>query len=103
MSDDFRVSSITIKDLEFAVARKKSQGLIGIMGLGFDTGVSVASEGGKPYKSIIDSMVGQDLINSHSYSLWLNDLGKSEGPGALPSDCNLQELISSDNFREWDG
>lgn len=78
MLDDFRFSSITIKDLEFAVARETSEGVMGVMGIGFDAGESIAYATGKSYKNIMDSMVDQGLINSRSYSLWLNDLGKSE-------------------------
>lgn len=78
MSDNFQISSITIKDLEFAVARETSEGLIGVMGIGFDAGESIAYASGESYKNIMDSMVDQGLTNSRSYSLWLNDLGKLE-------------------------
>jgi hypothetical protein len=79
VSDDFQVSSIAIKDLNFAVARREKIGNMGIMGVGFDTNEAITRSGAEPYKSIIDSMADQGLINSRAYSLWLNDLGKSEG------------------------
>ncbi|KAJ5560450.1 hypothetical protein N7513_002849 [Penicillium frequentans] len=79
MSDNFQISSITIKDLEFAVARETSEGLIGVMGIGFDAGESIAYASGESYKNIMDSMVDQGLTNSRSYSLWLNDLESGTG------------------------
>lgn len=35
---------------------------------------------GTKYPSIVDEMVTQGLINQHTYSLWLDDLGLSIYP-----------------------
>lgn len=77
ITDNFRVGSIAIKDLNFAVATQATANM-GIMGVGFDTNEATTRSGNQPYRSIIDSMVDQGLINSRAYSLWLNDLGKAE-------------------------
>ncbi|KAJ5818617.1 hypothetical protein N7474_004208 [Penicillium riverlandense] len=79
ISDDFQVSSIKIKDLNFAVATRETIGEMGIMGIGFDTNEAITETGAKPYKNIIDLMVDQGLINSRAYSLWLNDLESGIG------------------------
>ena len=47
----------------------------GVMGIGFDAGESIVSQGSQPYPNIIDAMVAQGSIQSRAYSLWLNDLG----------------------------
>jgi len=79
VSDVFRVGSLAVKNMEFAVATDQSEvGTMGIMGIGFDTNEAITDFGGKPYRNIIDSMADQGLINSRAYSLWLNDLGKSK-------------------------
>ena len=39
----------------------------------------VFQTGGKPYPSIIDTMLSQGLIKSRSYSLWLDDLDDDSG------------------------
>ncbi|KAJ5557064.1 hypothetical protein N7494_000979 [Penicillium frequentans] len=80
VSDVFRVGSLAVKKMEFAVATAQSDvGTMGIMGIGFDTNEAITDFGDKPYRNIIDSMADQGLINSRAYSLWLNDLESGEG------------------------
>ncbi|KAJ5660881.1 uncharacterized protein N7484_000253 [Penicillium longicatenatum] len=80
VSDVFRVGSLTVKKMEFAVATEQYEvGTMGIMGIGFDTNEAMTDFGSKPYRNIIDSMADQGLINSRAYSLWLNDLDSGEG------------------------
>lgn len=46
------------------------------MGIGFDADESLPP-GVNIYPNIIDDMVAQGLINTRAYSLWLDDLGRS--------------------------
>jgi hypothetical protein len=53
----------------------------GLMGIGYDT-LEAGFQAGdfdKPYKSIIDTMLDQGLINTKSYSLYLDDLTAKSG------------------------
>ena len=52
----------------------------GIMGVGFDATEETANK----YPNIIDDMVSQGLIDSAFYSLWLDDLRKSNDPLSSP-------------------
>ncbi|GFF37808.1 probable aspartic-type endopeptidase OPSB [Aspergillus udagawae] len=81
VSDDFAIGAVGIKDLTIAVATEATGAGTGtgVMGIGFDSNESIVASGGKPYKNIIDVMVDQGLINSHAYSLWLNDVGAQTG------------------------
>ncbi len=76
VSDIFGLGNIQIQNLTMAVATSVKQVDTGILGIGFDTDESRVSQGGKPYRNIVDQMVDQGLINSRAYSLWLNDIGK---------------------------
>ena len=76
VSDTFAVGDITIKDMTLAVATEVQDATTGVMGIGFDSGESIVGNGGRPYKNLVDMMVEQGLINSRSYSLWLNDIGR---------------------------
>ena len=46
----------------------------GIVGVGLDALENEVQHGGKPYTGFIDAMVDNSLINSRSFSLWLDDL-----------------------------
>jgi Eukaryotic aspartyl protease len=74
IGDEFSIGGITVHNLTMAVATSAEYVPTGIMGIGFDSDESIASNGGAIYPNIVDEMVKQGLINSHSYSLWLNDL-----------------------------
>jgi hypothetical protein len=84
ISDDFGIGGITLKNITMAVATKANYVPTGIMGIGFDSGESITSTSGQPYPNVIDEMVQQGLINSRSYSLWLNDLRKPLDKGIFP-------------------
>ncbi|KAJ5610219.1 hypothetical protein N7510_006938 [Penicillium lagena] len=79
VSDNFGIGSIMIKDAIIGVARQVHIGLIGVLGIGFDSLESITWNGGNSYKNIIDLMVKQGLINSRAYSLWLNDIESQTG------------------------
>jgi hypothetical protein len=63
--------------MTLAVATEVQDASSGVMGIGFASGESIVSDGGKPYKNLVEMMLSQGLINSRTYSLWLNDVGKS--------------------------
>lgn len=65
-----------VKNMTIAVATEVKDATTGVMGIGFDSDESIVGNGGRPYKNLVDMMVEQGLINSRSYSLWLNDVGK---------------------------
>lgn len=57
---------------------------VGIMGIGYKAGESIASsiaagEGGQLYPDVIDMLKSQGYINQLAYSLWLNDLDSLTG------------------------
>ena len=62
--------------MTIAVATEVKDATTGVMGIGLDSDESIVGNGGRPYKNLVDMMVEQGLINSRSYSLWLNDVGK---------------------------
>ena len=74
--DSFGIGGMTIKNLTMAVATTADYVATGIMGIGFDTDESVAraSNEGSVYPNLVDELVSQKLITTHSYSLWLDDL-----------------------------
>lgn len=81
MSDNLVISGVTIQALEMGLAVGGTDSdAFGIMGLGFDTLEATSST----YPSIMDDMVSQGLIDSLSYSLWLDDLRKSKCPPSIP-------------------
>jgi len=78
-SDVFTVGDLTVKNLTMAVANNASAVETGIMGIGFASDESIVGNGGPSYPSVIDDMVTQGVIGSHSYSLWLDDANSSTG------------------------
>jgi Eukaryotic aspartyl protease len=78
VEDVLAIGDITIQNLTMAVATVAIDVNEGIIGIGFDTAESsVTKDGREPYKNIIDQMADQGLISSRSYSLWLNEIGKT--------------------------
>jgi hypothetical protein len=86
VSDTFAIGDITIKNMTLAVATDVQDASSGVMGIGFASGESIVSDGGTPYKNLVEMMVQQGLINSRTYSLWLNDVGKSTDEGYMRHD-----------------
>ncbi|KAJ5377433.1 uncharacterized protein N7496_004842 [Penicillium cataractarum] len=79
VADNFAIGDITVKGMTLAVATEVQDATTGVMGIGFDSGESIVGSGGKPYKNLVGMMVEQGLINSRTYSLWLNDVGAETG------------------------
>ena len=72
--DDFAIGGVTVKGMTLAVATQVKDIGTGVMGIGFESDESIAAQGGQPYRNLVSHMVGQGLIKSRSYSLWLNDI-----------------------------
>lgn len=77
-SDNFAIGDVVVKGMTLAVATEVKDATTGVMGIGFDSNESIVGNGGTPYKNLVDMMFEQGLINSRTYSLWLNDVGKSD-------------------------
>lgn len=75
ITDNFAVGSASLQSIIMAVATDAAYVPTGIMGIGFDTDESIASQA--IYPNFIDEMVKQNLIKTRAYSLWLDDLGMS--------------------------
>jgi len=73
--DNLAVGGATIKNLTMAVASVVQDEASGVLGIGFDTNELAAFDGQHIYSNLIDEMVGQHLISSRTYSLWLDDIG----------------------------
>lgn len=79
-TDNLGFNGQTIKNLTMGVALDAYAGTTtGVMGVGFTSNEANYSAGGALYPSIIDQMVSENIIGSHSYSLWLDDLEASTG------------------------
>jgi hypothetical protein len=75
--DTFNVGGHNVKNLTMAFATEAAYTPTGIMGIGFALGESLEGEEQTTYKNLVDVMVDQKLIPSASYSLYLDDLGKT--------------------------
>jgi Eukaryotic aspartyl protease len=62
---------VEIEALQMGLALSAPESGSGLMGIGYDTDET----SDVLYPSVIDQMVSQKLINSKTYSLWLNDIG----------------------------
>jgi hypothetical protein len=80
ISDYFGIGGATIKDLIMGLVNQTTTGS-GLMGIGYDINEHVVTSGASttPYKSIMDTMLDQGLINTKSYSLYLDDQTASSG------------------------
>jgi hypothetical protein len=76
IADNFGIGDLIVPNLTMVVATSARYVETGIMGIGFDADESLAP-GANTYPNIIDDMVAQDIINTRTYSLWLDDLGRS--------------------------
>lgn len=86
ISDNFGIGSQTINNLTMGVASKAVSVNTGIMGIGFDTDeaayASAIAHGDtnvQPYANLLDVMKSQGLVDSRSYSLYLDDLEAATG------------------------
>lgn len=73
--DSLSIANVTVQNLTMAYATRARAVTTGIMGIGFPENEAIVALGGDPYPNIMDLLVEQDLINTRTYSLYLNDLG----------------------------
>ncbi|KUJ13704.1 acid protease [Mollisia scopiformis] len=97
VTDDFTIGGSTIKALEMGLAYNVTL-QTGLMGIGYDKNEASDSTDGDGfiYPSIIDQMMSQGLINTKSYSLYLNDYEASTGSiifGGLDADKYHGKLL----------
>ena len=78
-TDDFAFGGTTVRNLTMAVATQAVHVSTGIMGIGFNANEAIVGQGGNAYPNVIDEMVSQGLINTHAYSLHLDDLEDETG------------------------
>lgn len=50
-----------------------------VLGVGYRSGEAIVNIGQPPYPNLVDQMVSQQLIKSHTYSLYLDDIDTSTG------------------------
>jgi len=96
VSDNFEIGGATIKSLEMGLATTTVIG-VGVAGIGYDSNEGIVLYSGKTsYPNLIDQMVSQKIVNSRSYSLWLNDLDANTGSvlfGAIDTEKFTAPLI----------
>lgn len=78
ISDVLNIGSTMLTNMTMAAATTASRG-IGIMGIGYRAGESIAETEGLTYPDIINELVDQGKISSLAYSLWLNDVTANTG------------------------
>lgn len=103
LSDKVGLGGATVNNVTVAVATELyGWDLVSpsVMGIGFETKEAVTDT--PPYPGVLRHMVAQQLINTRSYSLWLDDLGKSNRVHSIyvltlisSSALNLYKLTSS--------
>lgn len=62
--------------MEFGLATKTNAS-VAVMGVGYRNNEAILSEGKPPYPNLVDQMVSQGIIESRTYSLYLNDTDSS--------------------------
>ena len=79
-TDTLGIGDVSLKAVEMALANVTTIGN-GIMGISFALDEAVCNVPGNcaTYPTVLDQMVTQGQINSHAFSLWLNDLDASTG------------------------
>ncbi|MCJ1404506.1 hypothetical protein MMC11_007732 [Xylographa trunciseda] len=95
INDTFAIGKTSIKQQTMGLAAQSNRAL-GIMGIGFDSGESIASSGTE-YANVIAQMKLQGYIKTMAYSLWLNDLDSNDGSilfGGLDTNKFHGSLIS---------
>lgn len=79
VSDTVTIGSQKMDRLQFGVGYSSSSAQ-GILGIGYEINeVQVGRAGKEAYRNLPSKMVEDGLIQSKSYSLWLNDLGANKG------------------------
>ncbi|KAK5135572.1 hypothetical protein LTR08_005052 [Meristemomyces frigidus] len=81
-SDIFGLGGTAIENVTVAVATNLSFWPViapSIMGIGLDVNEAITDDGSTPYPGLLSHMVDQGLINTRTYSLWLDDLDAATG------------------------
>jgi len=76
IADNLKIGDTTVEALVMGLVASGNGPDVGILGLGLDVSESTSIQDGIVYPTILDTMYNQGLINSHAYSLYLDDLGK---------------------------
>ena len=71
MRDTLVIAGQTLQNFEFAVGTS-AKPAIGKLGLGYPASQAITSSGASPYPSIYDVLFANGLINTKSFSLWLD-------------------------------
>ena len=84
ITDVLNIGSTKLTNMTMAAATELRAPAVGIMGIGYKSGESIAAsiaagEGGQFYPNVIDVLQDQGYINQLAYSLWLNDLDSLTG------------------------
>lgn len=96
ITDVLNIGSTQVTNLTMAAATTASRA-IGIMGIGYQAGESIAESEGVVYPDIVNQLVNQGEISSLSYSLWLNDIDANTGSilfGAIDTSKYMGSLVS---------
>ncbi|OIW33439.1 acid protease [Coniochaeta ligniaria NRRL 30616] len=79
VSDTVSIGGQKLDRLQFGVGYSSTSAQ-GILGIGYEINEVQVGRAGKPaYRNLPSQMVADGLIQSASYSLWLNDLGANRG------------------------
>ena len=105
-SDDISIGGVALTGQQMGLATQTTIGT-GIIGLGFTADEAVCSSSGvgpcDTYPSLIDNMVNQSKINTHAYSLWLNDLESNTGSvlfGGVDTEKYMGKLVTLPILRD---
>lgn len=76
-TDVLTMGTTSIKKMQMGLAQDSPSRDFGIMGIGFQSGESIAQDDPRAkYPNIVNQLKNQGFIKTLAYSLWLNDLGK---------------------------
>lgn len=78
ISDVLNIGSTKLTNMTMAAATTASRG-IGIMGIGYQSGESIAELTGQTYPDVINVLMNEGKISSLAYSLWLDDVNANTG------------------------
>ena len=78
ITDVLNIGSTQVTNMTMAAATTASRA-IGIMGIGYQAGESIAKTKALTYPGIVNQLVSQGEISSLAYSLWLNDVEANTG------------------------
>jgi hypothetical protein len=72
--DDLALGDFKLKQVTMALATKARNVMEGSLGLGIPAGEAyvMSDNATTPYKTVLDEMIGQDLIKSRTFSIWLD-------------------------------